>query len=78
MHLIACCNNLDLKNDGGLNIVLESIVEEISEFESTGVECDVAGRGVLQIYGTLSQFTADNLAINQIFGLVEGFSGDYW
>lgn len=49
-----------------------------AEFESIGVECDVAGLGKKRIYGTLAQLTGDNLALNQMIGIIESFSGDYW
>ncbi len=78
MHLVAACNNLDMKNDDGLQRIFDCITDEIAEFESVGVECDVAGLGLVRIYGTLAQFTADNLGLNQMFGLIECFSVDYW
>lgn len=78
MFLIAACNSLDLKNDDGVNSIFDYITEEIAEFETNGVECDVAGLGTVRVYGTLAQFTADNLGLNQMFGLIECFSTDYW
>lgn len=78
MHLVAVCNSLDIKYEDGLNKIFECIVDEISEFENHGVDFEVAGKGVLRIYGTMAQFTADNLAINHMFGLIESFSGDFW
>jgi hypothetical protein len=78
MHLIAACNSMDLKNDNGLERILECITDELKEFESSGVECDVAGLGPQRIFGTLAQYTGDNLGLHQIFGLIECFSVDYW
>ena len=77
-HLIAACNNMDLKNDDGVDVIFDSIIKEIGEFESTGIKCDVVGLGSVRVYGVLAQFTGDNLALNQMFGLIECFSADYW
>jgi hypothetical protein len=52
-------------------------VQEIIEFETTGIEVEVPGKGVVRVYGRLAHFTGDNLAVNQMFGFVGGFSGDY-
>lgn len=76
IHVIAMAKNSDLK-EGGMDDVLECIIQEINEFSRTGIEYDVAGRGKVRVYGSLCHFTGDNLAINQVFGMVEAFTGDY-
>ena len=77
IHLIAMAKNSDLKDHGGIDIIQEYIAQEMTEFESTGVEYILAGRGRKRIFGIVAHFTADNLAINQNFGLVESFSCDF-
>lgn len=56
------CNNIDLKSDGGLNAVLQTIVDEIAELETEGIEIDTTNSPI-KYYATLGQFTADNLGI---------------
>lgn len=77
MHLIALCNSLDLKSNDGYNHILESITEELEFFEKEGLDDHIPGKGIVKIFGTISLFTGDNLAINQTFGFTESFSGDY-
>lgn len=36
------------------------------------------GNGPLVVHASLTQFTGDNLALHQIFGLVESFNSDYF
>ena len=46
--------------------------------ETKEILVNVEGLGKKRIYATFSQFTADALAMNQMFvGLIESFSGDY-
>ena len=70
------CNALDLDSDG-LNALFEAVVNEISELENKGITIALPGKEPLQVYGTIAQFTGDNLGLNKIFGFVECFSGDY-
>jgi hypothetical protein len=77
MDLIAIVNSMDLKNAAGIDKILDCIVQEILEFETDGIEVEVPHKGVVRVYGRLAHFTGDNLAVNQMFGFVEGFSGDY-
>ncbi|EFX63403.1 hypothetical protein DAPPUDRAFT_335510 [Daphnia pulex] len=57
MDLIAIVNSMYLKNAAGVEKVLECVVQEIIEFETTGIEVGVSGIGVLCVYGRLVHFT---------------------
>jgi hypothetical protein len=78
IHLVAMCNSADLKYDEGLNILLEAIVDDLLRLETDGFEINIPSRGTFQVKAVLSQFTGDNLALNQIFGLTESFAHDYF
>lgn len=56
---------------------MSAITSDIKKLETSGIQVYVPQLGVIQVYATLGQFTADNLALNEIFGLVESFSHDY-
>ena len=76
IHLIAMCNSLDLKRDGGLDILLEKIVDELKDLESSGIQVDTPS-GLVTVHASMAQFTGDNLGLNQVLGFVESFSGDH-
>jgi hypothetical protein len=42
--------------------------------ETDGFEINIPSRGTFKVKAVLSQFTGDNLAINQIFGLTKSFA----
>ena len=48
-------------------------MKDIEILETTGVKIDVQGREEVTIFGFISQFYGDCLAINDIFGLVVNF-----
>ena len=77
IHLSACCSSQETKTQINLDAVLSAIISDIKKLETTGIQVDVPQLGVIQVYATLGQFTADNLALNEIFGLVQSFSHDY-
>lgn len=68
----------DLKYDDGQDILFEAIVVDLLSLETDGFEINIPSRGTFKVKAVLSQFTGDNLAINQIFGLTESFAHDYF
>ena len=75
-HLLAVCYTGDLKKYG-FRPIIEKFMKDIKILETTAVKIDVPGRGEVTIFGSISQFCGDCLAINEIFGLVCDFSHDY-
>ncbi len=75
IHLVAMCNTLDMKN-GGLNIIAEKIVTECNNLTTNGMLIE-SEDGPVKVFVTVSQFTGDNLGLNQIFGFIESFSADF-
>lgn len=75
IHLIAICNS---KETEAYDKILDYIVHEVKILETTGFELTVPHRGKVRIYGTIVQFTADNLGLNQMFGLVQSFNCDFF
>lgn len=78
IFLIAMCNSSDIKEVEGQNSLLNAIVNDLSDLETTGFELEVPSKGKFKVFAVVSQFTGDNLALNQIFGLTESFSHDYF
>lgn len=76
VHLFSVCYSGDLKKYG-FRPVLERFMKDINILETSGIQINVAGRGQVNFFGSLSQFSGDCLAINEIFGLVCDFSHDY-
>ena len=76
IHMLAMCNTLDLKNEGGLDILLSKIVDEITYLETHGITVETQD-GPVQVYAKLAQFTGDNLGMNQMFGFIESFASDF-
>lgn len=77
IHLVACSNSVVIAEKKGQDAFLQVIVDELRELETVGFEANLPNRGTFQVYVRLGQFTADNLAINQNFGLIESFNSDY-
>ena len=77
INLVACCKTKDVKEQAGQEAMLMAIVDDLHALETNGFEIEVPGRGVCKVLVTLAQFTAENLAINQTFGLIESFSKDF-
>ena len=77
IHLVAMANSLDLTTDAGLNVIFDLIYPELRELEDIGIDIDIPGKGMTKAYAVLSQFTGDNLGMNQAFGLVTSFKADY-
>lgn len=44
--------------------------------ETIGFLLNIPGKGNVRIFGTLAQYTADNLGLNEAFGLVTSFNSD--
>ena len=65
-----------MKSENGLCSFQEIIYDDLHQLETVGFQVEDASIGPIQIFAILSQFTADNLALNQMFGLVESFSYD--
>ncbi|KZS09759.1 Uncharacterized protein APZ42_025933 [Daphnia magna] len=77
IHLLATCHTNDIKNKDALNQLLNKIVSELKDLGKNGITIETNDGEKMTLYVKLGQFTADNLGMNQIFGLVESFSGDY-
>lgn len=76
VHLAAQYHTVDVKRYG-YEAVLGPIMDDINMLETNGILVDIPGVGIKRIFATISQFSADSLALNQVFGLIESFSGDY-
>ena len=70
------CSSLDIKDRDNLDVVLNKIKSEIASLETEGLEI-ATENGPVTVYGTLAQFTGDNLGMNQILGFIESFSCDF-
>ncbi len=77
IHLLAMCHTNDIKNKDALNQLWSKIVSELRDLGKNGIAIETNDGEKMTLYVKLGQFTADNLGMNQIFGLVESFSGDY-
>lgn len=76
IHVFALCHTLDLKKNG-FGPVLSRFMEDLQTLETEGVTISVPEVGDIQIHATISQFSGDCLAMNEIYGLVCDFSHDY-
>ena len=65
-----------MKEDDGYEQLMGYIVEEIKKMETIGFLLNIPGKGNVRIFGTLAQYTADNLGLNEAFGLVTSFNSD--
>ena len=77
IHLVAMANSIDLTTDDGLNVIFDLIYPELRELEEHGMDIEIPGKGITKVFAVLAQFTGDNLAMNQAFGLVTSFKADY-
>ncbi len=77
IHLIAICKSKDLDGDDGYNVILRHIVDEIKKLETDGFDVFIPNKGRVRVFGTIAHFTADNLGINEAFGLVQSFNCDF-
>ena len=72
IHLLAICPyHL-------LNPIIATIIRDLKILKIQGISVNVHGFGETVFYGTLSNVSRDTLALNQILGLIESFSWDYW
>lgn len=78
IHLVAMCNSSDLKYENGQDVLLNAIVDDLSDLETDGFEVEIPSRGTYKVLALLTQFTGDNLSMNQIFGLTESFAHDFF
>ena len=76
-HCFAMCYTFDLKTNG-FKPILSKFMDELNFLETGGIHVSVPEMGDVLIFGSISQFTGDCLATNEIFGLVEDFSHDYY
>lgn len=53
-------------------------MDELNILDTDGISVSIPETGDIKIFGSISQFTGDCLATNEIFGLVEDFSHDYY
>ena len=77
IHTFAICHSIDLKKHG-FETILKKFMDEINILETDGILVSVPDLGDLKIFASISQFTGDCLATNEIFGLIESFSHDYF
>lgn len=77
INFVSCCKSIDIKEISGQEAMMRVIVDDLIDLETKGFEIDIPGRGLCKVFVTLAQFTADNLAINQTFGLIESFAHDF-
>lgn len=77
IDLLACCKSKDIKEKSGQDAMLQVIVDELSVLETDGFELKILNLGIFRVYVRMFQFTADNLAVHETFGLIESFSHDF-
>ena len=77
IDLLASCKSKDVKEKSGQDAMLQVIVDELRFLETNEFELEIPNMGVFRVYVRMLQFTADNLAVHEIFGLIESFSHDY-
>jgi hypothetical protein len=58
--------------------LLSKINSELKDLNKNGIEIEIFDRQKITLCVKLGQFITDNLGINQICGLVESLSGDYF
>ena len=76
VHVFALCHIVDLKKHG-FQPILHRFMEDIVKFETEGIMVSIPGRGEVRVFGSISQFSGDCLAKNEIYGLTCSFSHDY-
>jgi hypothetical protein len=75
-HLIAICNSKHLKQGGGYEQLMSYKVQEIKKFETAGYLLNIPGKETVRVLGTLTQYTADNLGMEEAFGIYTSFNYD--
>lgn len=75
IHLAIVSHSSDVKRFG-MDKLFQPLIEDLKLLEE-GVTLDL-GHGVHKIYGTITQFAADNLAANEVSGMVCSFSANYY
>ena len=73
IHLVALCHTEDIKKYG-YDEILRFLVEDINILSSHGIELPDGSRK----RGTITQFSADNLGANSLFGFVESFTASHY
>lgn len=73
IHLAALCHTEDIKKYG-YDEILKHIVDDINLLSLHGIE--LAGGHMKK--GTITQFSADNLGANSLFGFVESFMASHY
>ena len=52
-------------------------MKNIKKLETVGINVEVKGLGERRIFASIANFVGDWLATNQLFGMIEGFRGDF-
>ena len=74
--LLAVYKSNDVKHYGGMNVVLDPIVNEIRDMEQNGIQIEARHfKGTVKV--GLAQVCGDNLGLNSILGYNESFSGNF-
>ena len=76
VHLLSLCNSSDLKNADGMSTILNILVMELQKLARNGITIKI-GETEHKFYVVLARVTGDNLALHQMFGLIESFNADY-
>ena len=72
IYLAALYKSADVSKFG-FDVVLEPLVNDLKELESTGLEMNCSGyQGNLKV--ALAQFIGDNLVIHSLFGFATGLA----
>lgn len=75
IHLIALCNTDDLNTEStDFNNIWFNIVKEIKELEKSGVQIN----DQLNLRGTVTILSGDNLGLNTATGMVQSFNATYY
>ena len=70
VFLLAISYAADIKKYLGFDTILSRFMSDIKILETDGIVVNIPGRGDVNIFGSLSQFSGDCLAMNEVFGLV--------
>ena len=73
IFLLSLCYSADIKKYG-FDPILFDFIKDLNTLETEGIVVNVSGRGEIRFYGSISQFSGDCLAMNEIFGLICSFS----
>ncbi len=68
VHLFSVCYTADIKKYG-FERVLSKLMDEINILETTGISVDVPERGIVNIFGSISQFSGDYCVFSVTFHL---------